>query len=82
MKLMNILAIALTSVLGLCACGGGSDDSGNEVIEQFNLTASPEVLSFKAEGGEASVSLSASREWSAFATNNESWISVSPASGA
>ena len=82
MKLMNILAIALASVLGLCACGGGSDDNGNDVVEQFNLTASPETLSFKADGGEATITLSASREWSAFATNNESWISVSPASGA
>lgn len=82
MKLMNILAIALASVLGLCACGGGSDDNGNDVVEQFNLTASPETLSFKADGGEATITLSASREWSAFATNNESWISVSPANGA
>lgn len=82
MKLMNILAIALASVLGLCACGGGSDDSGNDVVEQFNLTASPETLSFKADGGEATITLSASREWSAFATNNETWISVSPGSGA
>lgn len=82
MKLMNILTFAMAGILSLCACGGGSDDKGGEVIEQLSLTASPESLAFKADGGEASISVSASREWSAFATNNESWISVSPASGA
>ena len=81
MKLMNILAFAMAGVLCLCACGGGSVDKGGEVIEQLSLSASPESLAFKADGGEASISVSASREWSAFATNNESWISVTPASG-
>ncbi len=79
---MNILAIALASLLGFCACGSGSDDKGNDVIEQFNLTASPESLSFNADGGESSINISSSREWSAFATNNETWFTVSPASGA
>lgn len=82
MKIMNVFAIALAGVFGLCACGGGSDEKGNGGgTEIFNLSASPENFSFKAEGGEGTINVDASRDWSVFPSNNEVWISISPSSG-
>lgn len=81
MKFMNIFSIALASVISLCACGGSNADGKNEVPDTLTLTATPETFSFNAEGGEGKVTVNATREWSVFATNSESWISVSPSSG-
>lgn len=81
MNRMNILTIALAAVMGLGACGEGSDTPQQEVVEQLNLNVTPTSLNFGAEGGENSLSLNASREWSAF-TSGESWITVTPAHGA
>lgn len=83
MKLMNIFAIAFAAVMGLCSCGGGSEEKGSDpVIDQVKLSASPETFNFKAEGGEGTINVSSSREWSVFASNSEPWITVTPGSGA
>ena len=79
MKLMNILTIALVSMMSLNSCGGSGN--GTDVPETLTLTASPESFSFKAEGGEGTISVNASRDWGVFATNSETWITVSPAGG-
>lgn len=82
MKLMNIFAIAFAAVMGLCSCGGGSEEKGSDpVIDQVKLTASPETFKFTAEGGEGTINVSSSREWSVFASNSEPWITVTPGSG-
>ena len=81
MRLMNIFAIALAGIISLSACGGGSDDNGGSIIEELKLSASPESMSFKAEGGDNTINVGSSREWSCFASNGESWITLSQTSG-
>lgn len=38
-------------------------------------------LKYTAEGGEGTINVSSSREWSVFASNSEPWITVTPGSG-
>lgn len=81
MKAMNILSIALAAVLSLTACGGGDDDNSGGGMAIIQLSATPASINVAAEGGSSSISVSADREWAAFATNSESWFTVSPTSG-
>jgi len=79
MKKMSILSVAIVAMLALTACGGDDDDNnGGATIE---LSATPTTISVGAEGGTSSISVAADREWAAFATNGETWFTVSPASG-
>ena len=68
-----------TLLLFLTACGSSSD--GNDDVTAIQLSATPTQLTIPAEGQTASIAVSASREWAAFATNGETWFSVTPATG-
>ena len=77
MKHMNLLTLALSALLGLTSCGGSDDDPVTPVVDGTVLS----TLTFAAEGGQQTVSASASQEWRAFASNDESWITVTPSTG-
>ena len=78
MKNMSVIAIALSGLMSICSCGGSGESNDDPVI---SLSVSPESLSFGAQGGEQTLSLSASSDWAVFPANNESWISIKPSSG-
>ena len=75
---MSIFSILLAAVMGFCSCGGSDDDPVTSGGTDKDLPA----LTFTAEGGSQTVSTKAAKEWRAFASNGEPWISVSPETGA
>ena len=81
MKSMNILSVILCSALAFSSCGGGDDEGGSGGVTTIQLSASPTTINVPAEGGTSSISVQADREWAAFATNNETWFTVTPGSG-
>ncbi|MDO4497021.1 MAG: family 16 glycosylhydrolase [Bacteroidales bacterium] len=72
---MSILSILLSSTVVLCACGGSGEDSP---ISADSLKLSAQSIVISAESSQTHLSISASGEWRAFATNGEDWIQVSP----
>ena len=81
MKSMNILSVILCTALAFSSCGGGDDDGGSGGVTTIQLSASPTTINVPAEGGTSSISVQADREWAAFATNGETWFTVTPGSG-
>ena len=78
---MNILFATLCAALAFSACGGGDDNDDNGGVTVIQLSATPTSINVPAEGGTSSISVQADREWAAFATNNETWFTVTPGSG-
>lgn len=71
---LTLLATAMLTLLPLSACGSGSDNGG-DVKTGAEITLSSKDFAFKAEGGQATLSLKAPREWDA--VTSDSWIKIS-----
>ena len=77
MRTIKILSSLTAAVLALTltACGGSGGDK-----ETPSIGVSPSSLSFEEAGGSKTVSVTANVDWSA--KSSDSWLSVSPTTGA
>lgn len=80
MKTMNLLLCLCASLLLSTACGDKEDNNGG-ATQDATVFVNPTAFEAPQEGGTYSIEASTTREWSAFASNKETWIKVSPANG-
>lgn len=75
-KYLVILFCGLLTSLTSCS---KSDDGGGTEPEKITITVNPQTLSFEAAGGQKTLTISSSREWSAY--SDATWLTLSSASG-
>lgn len=82
MKSFKYILLLCHLCLVSTACGSdGTGSSDNGVVTDITLGVTPLSVNAGVEGGKYDISVNASREWSAFVTGGEQWLSVTPASG-
>ena len=74
-KRFTILSIFCLSLFSLHACGSDVTEEAPKV----SITCTPSTLSFDIEGGQKTVKVNATREFSAY--TEDDWIKVTPTSG-
>lgn len=74
-RYMCAITLFLAAIIGFASCGDEDAATGQRTDSELK------PITVGAEGGSQTIAVTTPSEWSAFASNNENWISVSPSSG-